>query len=197
MKKAIPFLILAALLIGCSEDNTTQPTPEPEPIQPITAGNYWTFDIELYDDDSVLIARSFDSISISGPEFIEGVAWFGYGVQKKLRTDEMGLHIRRLNREGLWLKYPASVGETYLTRDVEFTNTVDTLRAELVSVDEEISVPAGTFTCYRYTFTDVGREVVVYDHYYAPGIGPVLLLKKNPFDGTLIVQRLASYQIEE
>ncbi len=69
-------------------------------------------------------------------------------------------------------KYPARVGSEY-----PFTVTLPPLsfvtRIRVASVNAQVTVPAGTFSCYQYdTLIPYGREVSRRD-FVAPGIGLV------------------------
>lgn len=83
--------------------------------------------------------------------------------------------------ETLHLKYPATAGDRYPLHFLSFTTAdtgnglqliplVDTLEADVVSVNETCVVPAGTFACVHYRGLRPGN-VVYADTWYAPGVG--------------------------
>jgi hypothetical protein len=83
--------------------------------------------------------------------------------------------------ETLHLKYPATAGDRYPLHFLSFATAdtgngpqlipqVDTLEAEVVSVNDTCVVPAGTFACVHYRGLRPGGFVHA-DSWYAPGVG--------------------------
>lgn len=84
--------------------------------------------------------------------------------------------------KSLMLKYPGVVGDSLLVPNVSYSDgqfyVKDTLTHFLVSTDDSITTPFGTFTgCYVYNYKESqGEDVAGFDDifdYYVPGIGLV------------------------
>jgi hypothetical protein len=67
--------------------------------------------------------------------------------------------------ESLLFKYPATLNEVYLS--------YDSVKVKVISINENVTVPAGTFSCYHYQTNENGY---LSDNYISPGVG---MIKQN------------------
>jgi hypothetical protein len=188
MKWAL-FLFMALILIGCrGNDKTAGDIPGTEGeksfsregldttvIMPLTIGNMWVYEVSGLDTiDNTMKPVRIDTFEVRRDTIIDGERWF---VVKDMTPPggrvinrEDGFWQCRRNQEPfLFLKYPASPGDEYSwdVRDITVENRV-------IAADTEVTVPAGTFACYRYTqLTDLQNIIV--DYYFAPGAGGIRL----------------------
>ncbi len=181
-------------------------------LMPLQAGNYWIYQIWPFatpDTARAEITRKvsvrIDGVTYEASAFLlpypvngprppfewlywngpEGLYWLG-GVSE---TDTF-LY------KTLLFKYPANVGDSWRVRRINYNEFdgkfyfFDTLVFGLVSKDEEIETPAGTFKCYVYKYRrrpadDVAEEWDYY-HYYYPEIGRVAYITRGISDNRII-----------
>jgi hypothetical protein len=141
-------------------------------IMPLAIGNKWEFLIETIDTLTGNIDSTIDYIEIVRDTTIGSETW---------HIDQKGT-IFTNKSDGLWtyaasgtaylfLKFPASIGETYFGNP----DLVETIRVDSTSALPG-DVPHGNHICYLYTGT-VSDPTFKYKYYYEPNLGPVAIWK--------------------
>ncbi len=162
----IPLLLLFLLIsAGCKKEEQAIPaTPE---IFPLKVGYKWNF--LAVRNDSV---RSNHVNEVTKDTIYDGQPWF-------ILTYDTAIHTICKNQTGGWwflysaaagapgvpalyYKYPAQVNDQYFT--------IDSSLVKVVSINEKVTVAAGTFTCYHYHMIHY-RESYECEEYFAPGTG--------------------------
>lgn len=174
----IPLVLIA--LASCKKSETTEdPVTIPDLI-PLKIGNTWNYRSTMQD---TIITNHFNKVIRDTT--ILGETW-------SVMTYDSDINVILKNKaDGLWFmnptksmngiailyyKYPVPAGTQYTTSD-----GVD---VKVVSVNESVTVPMGTFVCYHYTTTYGNFEV--YQEYYCPGKG-LVKLEKYYIDGEINV----------
>jgi hypothetical protein len=174
LRSVLRLISLALLpLLACEENDTTTGTPpidQSTTIFPLTVGNKWIIDVTNYDSVGAMVYSRRDSIRILRDTTIQQETWYiGYGILTN-RTD--GLYDYQAGTTSAIsqrFRYPAAAGTSYPYRGVT---------VKILSIAETITVPAGTFVCYRYR---TGIDSVAYsDEYLARGVGLVKSESFNP-----------------
>jgi hypothetical protein len=207
MKKAIAALILLVAFQSCKDDNEL-PTSSSSSINLVTtSGSYWVYDWFEIDSNGVETKKGMrDSIFISGDTLINSKTYIKYdGVQfdkfnNRLLRDSAGFIV---NQNGLVL-WGTTVSQLSEHSTVDFTVT-----SKMTSLNESISVPAGTFNTVLKTNTacyDDGRPFTKCSQcwdsksYYKPGLG--VIAAQTAYIGTInneckyLEKRLVEYNIE-
>ncbi len=167
-------------------------------ILPLTIGNQWISDVTEYNSSGQVTAHYIDTGYIGGDTIIVDTTWYLFLDEDSASVDTS---IWTNKDDGAWswtdsasapqalfFKYPANPGDSYPLYDV--TVTVE-------SINESVTVPAGTFTCYYYrvhipVYGTIGRIWV------APNIG---IVRAEEYELTLFgtylsrVVELVSYQL--
>ena len=194
---------LAAGLAGCDSDPAA-PGPSRDPLVPLAVGNAWTYRTVEFDRRGVPI----DSVERSPSNEVVAETLAADGTWYRVSviyadTGDRGGYWWALREDGLWsdpddldgagslyLPYPASPGATGAGRLGE--------RWTLASTDTTVTVPAGTFRSHHYRYRGTN---MVYDDdvFYAPGVGRVLSVRHDYFDGVYerVREELTSYSVEE
>ena len=182
MRKILAVLIAGLLIIslGCSEDDSDEYDSGIKIIMPLTIGNQWTYHNFTQDTLDVQRDTTLSDLNIYKDTIIESVHWY-------ITTDNYPYKIGSLithKDDGLWvygltpylmIKYPADIFDTWSSPGGEY-------EYKMVAKGVILTVPAGTFSCYKYR----GRPNDTEDStllYYAPGYG---LIKSRfwPDNGT-------------
>jgi hypothetical protein len=163
MKKIIYLLILMLLMLAfsCSKENPVQNNSTNE-IFPLKIGNKWTFKTTSNSIVSTHINE------VKADTLIQNEIWY------ILTYDTNIVTICRNKSDGWWFvaesngssvinwKYPAKVNDEYMT--------YDSTLVKITSINEQITVPAGTFNCYHYYMIHY-KEGYTCDEYLSPGVG--------------------------
>ncbi|MCK9205238.1 MAG: hypothetical protein M0P58_12505 [Bacteroidales bacterium] len=195
MKKLLYGLLILLLMIptGCrKEEDTTLLNVQ---IFPTRVGNHWQF----------LSARS-DSVKtyhvndVIKDTLYDAQQWFVLTYDTNVRTicrnTSLGWWFLYQTGPGLsaapslYYRYPATVGEQYLTSDSSLVT--------VVSIHEIITVAAGTFSCYHYHMVHY-RENYECEEYFCPAIGFIKHIVYEPGSGIARVAEvtgLVSYHLE-
>lgn len=140
-------------------------------IWPFSIGDEWTHEHQVLDSTGTVIQRDTMVLVVDKDTVVQGSTWFLLTING-LRDDEMEPWQNR--SDGVWAwdgsvaylawKYPAMAGEVYLMG-------ADSVIIE--SIDEVVTVPAGTFVCvdYRWPGARGDSSRVYQNHHFAPGIG--------------------------
>jgi len=168
-KKAIPLLLTIPLLLAyaCHKENDSSPIPLE--IFPLKIGYHWVFRTTLAD------STKFNHVNdVLKDTLINSEQWFILTYDTVIRT------ICRNTSQGWWYifngkslsigkpdlywKYPTHVNDQYLTADSSLVT--------VVSINEIVTVPAGSFQCYHYHMIHY-KESYECEEYLAPGFGLV------------------------
>ena len=178
----IPAFFLLSMLACEKEDSSTGPLPidQSTTIFPLTVGNTWVVDITNYDSTGAVLYTNRSSIQILRDTTIESELWYiGYGILTN-RTD--GLYDYQAGATSpvsLRYRYPAASGSIYPYRGVT---------VKLLSIDDTVTVRAGTYVCYRYR---TGIDSVTYtDEYFARGVGLIKSESFNPYSSRGVYEYL-------
>ncbi len=163
--------LLFVVLLGCSKKSSTEDPVVVPDLFPLKTGNTWTYKTTRMD---TVISSHFNKVI--GDTIILGETW------SRVSYDDALVSIMKNKSDGLWFmnptkstsgiailyyKYPVPAGTQYVT--------TDGVNVTVVSVNETVTVPMGTFSCYHYTMTYPNSEV--YQEYYCPGKGLVRMDK--------------------
>jgi hypothetical protein len=205
--KIIGVTILTILISNCS-DGTIDPSNNDDVILPLALGNTWVYQCYQYpvsNPDSIhrqiTLVSSIDSVyTINGNKWyvlmtidpdIPNVKYFSIlrNVREGLRFLDNPYNFAEI----LYYKYPTAVNERTIWDNYK-TDRIDTTVTK--SINTEVTVPAGKFTCIHYQRN--GEE----DEYYCPNIGQIKTSIKfvNTFENTsdtlIYCMELVSYSIK-
>lgn len=218
-------LALTGLLVLAGCDTMTE---EPEPrieLEPHAVGNRWDYLLEYFsepDTFSLVLDRKVMLTFNDRPRqaFIRHHFLNGHRIQPDLEflyaNGEDGIYqlgafapSDTILFESLAFPYPAQVGDTgtfiryHLNREEPRQwEITDTLTVEVISTDEQIETPAGTFSSYLYKYylpeecASVGNDIYVY---YVLGVGRVAQIARSAADFEHVKERrmLYAYEIDE
>ena len=193
MKRIYLIVLLAlsiSIIFSCSD--TTEPEPEEQVIMPLVIGNTWEYEYQevllwVYNDslhidvykDTVFNEVTYRRI-VEYEGFLLAVYYYDYsswGDHSYLyRNEDLGLvsygsvdeddgEISFYSEPYLIALFPAMVGD--LWKQYSSDNYI----YECVEINEQVTVPAGTFNCYVYEGTRISDGELVHIYYYAPNIG--------------------------
>ncbi|WP_299115371.1 hypothetical protein [uncultured Winogradskyella sp.] len=211
MKRIIYVCLIAFFSPSCASDNDDNPQNQDSNFYALTLGNQWVYKnyrynsaTQSYDDTGVI-----DSVSIVGTEIINGNTFYKF--RRWTTGNEAGIAFCNPNGEHFELLRD-SLG--YLIRDdssIKYANNDFSARVmndlgwgtiydQLIALDNEITVEAGTFIStysQRYAISSLDEQLPGLDHfYYADGYG--LIYDTSSFvsqDIPSIIRRLDSYNI--
>ncbi len=168
MRILLPVLIFL-LLSGCKENSVSEKAKTE--FYPLAVGNFWQYAAVPPIRDTTFVE------SVLSDTAVDNEKWYFIAYTNGQRV--MGAYYRNRN-DGVWkgnfsssagtsliYKYPCSVNESYVV------GSIDTVR--VVATNEQVAVPAGTFSCNVYQRTvQVGSETTYYENTYITfGIGKV------------------------
>ncbi len=194
--KSIYFILIFAVLVitACSESSS--PSVEKKEIFPLKSGNSWTY--EYKNTETTIITNLY----VEKDTIIQGEIWY------KMLTDSTYTNYYKNFDDGLWsldirdfsyykpsnliYKYPAKANDEYY---------VNYEKIKIVSTDQKVEVPAGTFNCYVYQLNNSFSEIRYYNEIcLSPGTGIIkyCTYKKNENNknDTIDVQELTSYTLK-
>ena len=168
--------MLSIIFYGCMDVDDNGWINSQGVLIPLAVGNYWVYEWVRYDSLGNETIIDTIRVNICNSTIVNGTrvyywSWddsyedatlianltggvYDFGI---VYNDSVHLH-DTLGTHYLWLKYPASVGETFYSSAENDSMTV-------VSISRPIMVPAGLFTCYEYIY-DYDQHV-----YFAPNHG--------------------------
>ena len=178
------FHIAFSLLFALSCQETPLQPGETRDLIPLSVGNYWVFEQTNYDSlGNMTSIEPHDTIEIVGDTTIGGIIWsykYYLGVLLAYRNSPAGILIRLVSKNSdatvkLIYKFPAEITDTYPYPVVWFgvspTRLVDSLyQCFVMARDTLVTVPAGSFQCYKYRYIDIGGPYL-HDVYIAPEHG--------------------------
>ncbi len=153
MKKTVHFLLLAIMVgtisfVGCKKDDPDDPNPTPTtPTFTFNkSGNEWHMAFNYITTNDTMIIKLGQNLGNNKFEFI---TW-----QKgdELNKDTSYMYISSTELAELdsadvkytWLKSTAKVGDVYW-----YVEGTDTIKYTVQSINTNVAVPVGTFSCYK------------------------------------------------
>jgi hypothetical protein len=186
MRVIMMLLLVAALVAGCKKDsNTVGPgggTNTGSVIYPLSVGNQWVYRTTRMDSTGAILEQYTDTTLILRDTTIAGTTWYiSTGNLMQLNKAD-GLWFRVDGGMGLmeflFLKYPASAGDSYEITFGQLSLGAMSVQSTGVSVD----VPAGTYTCHLYRLPSPmppsGGSASYIEFSACPGVG---LIKNESF----------------
>lgn len=188
-------ILLLISLISCGESTVNEPPKKSNKneIVPLSVGTYWKYKYTDYDTINPKI--SFSEERITKDTTINNVKYFVleklFSKNKSFCYNDNNGYFQNSKDYNVFVKYPAQVGEIFYMNP--YSDTV-----KVISVNQKITVPAGTFECYHYQSFDtiprtenngVVREkyLAKVDFYYSVGVGMVLFNTTNVENNRSIV----------
>ncbi|HVN48680.1 MAG TPA: hypothetical protein VMU30_07650 [Bacteroidota bacterium] len=134
------------------------------PIFPLKVGNTWTYRANYYTKSGTLLFNETNTQSIIGEKMLNGEKLFlmvsDFWSDQFLIARNNGIYVYYpdLKMAALKFKYPSTAGEQY-SSGYDFWND-DTVHLEqyqttVDSVNEIVSVPQGSYQCYKYIIPTV------------------------------------------
>lgn len=166
----IPLLLIT--LVACKKSDSTEDPASVPSLFPLKIGNTWNFKSTKMD---TVITNHFNKV-IKDTTLLDetwAVLTYDNAVNSILKNKLDGLWfvIPTKSTSGntaiLYYKYPVASGTQYMTPD--------SVNVTVVSTNESVTVPMGTFACYHYTMRYANKEV--YQEYFCPGTGLVKIEK--------------------
>lgn len=205
--KLLVFLLLILsipLLFSCS--NSTSPeNVAPDEVIPLTMGNSWSYTYTNYDENGDETSSFPRESTIDKDTTISDLTCYAYSNHHSAWYTNLddGYSSYSLNASSeneatmLMFKYPATKGDIY--GDSEY-------RVEVISINEKITVTAGTFNVLHYstTISDDSYmndyEIVSLESFISPGIGLVnrMFIAKDSNGEEFIInsEELDSYSLK-
>ncbi len=160
MRILIPVVMLSALaFFGCS--NTSAPSTSATTFFPLNQGEYWAYSISTFDSVGALISIAPDTLRV-----VALPARFGPSWQTTVHSKYIDTEYYSLRSDGVWRrdnyayyptlihKYPTNPGDTFSTTfdttGLSYDGTYLQEFYRTIAVDEQVTVPAGTFSCIHY-----------------------------------------------
>lgn len=194
MKRIYLIVLLAlsiSMIFSCSD--TTEPEPEEQVIMPLVIGNTWEYEYQevwfgIYADslrinvykDTVFKEVTYRRI-VEYEGFLLAVYYYGVSIWEEdyfylYRNEDLGLicygdvdeddgEISFYSEPHLIALFPAEVGDLWK----QYSNSPYIY--ECVAINEQVTVPAGTFNCYVYEGARISDGELVFIYYYALNIG--------------------------
>jgi hypothetical protein len=170
-------VFLSVLMIcACSKKDSNPVTPgAPTTVFPLAVGNQWIMQGYIFDVASnALKMAGKDTLTVGRDTTIQGETWYsqGDGTYMSNRTGGLWQYNADYGRQ-LYFKYPAQVNDTYSMISGDAVNGFDTASVKVISINQSITVPAGTFSCISYQWIAKNIQGARITYQVAPGKGPV------------------------
>lgn len=191
MKKIILLLIVVLFISTACSDDSSSPSKTKE-LFPAKIGNKWNY---IVTTNGIGVNKINEIVS---DEVLNDIKWYNLALDSKivmqLRNANDGVHIlfpdsnSTSDKDVLFYKYP-------VTEITEYD--ADSNYVKIVSIDKQVTVPAGTFTCYYYNI--IYKDSSKYEEYIAPGVGVVKLVKyidSANFRKPITTTELESYSLK-
>ncbi|MEW5804990.1 MAG: hypothetical protein AB1847_23130 [bacterium] len=185
--------LLLSLFVGCKEDESNpaggnNPPPSSQ-IYPLKSGNRWIFSSQRVNPDTVTVSL----ITVNDRQVYhllgeDDLNFFTGGSNSGLFYQANDLWAVYGGVEQLLIPQTRSVGTTSYPH---VTDTLSTDTLSVVSTNDQIIVPAGTFQCYQYKLVWY-QGANVYNYWIADGVGIVKLYRQRS-GGTTNTYELVSY----
>ncbi|MGA2296468.1 MAG: hypothetical protein ABSG15_02855 [FCB group bacterium] len=189
LKKTILSLIILVIIVfaGCNKTDSPVSPTQSDVLIPLKVGNTWIY--QGGSKDSV----STDTLKVIRDTIINGVTWYFFNsdssdVVTNLNDGFYDMFIGSYSYmgSGLSFKYPAKVGDTCSSSN---NNSTQNGIRTVLSVNESITVKAGTFKCYKFqsygVVTDTTYNFSIYTKdtvWICPNIGMIKTKSWVSFD---------------
>ena len=185
MKKYL-LIAFCVAIISCKSSTDTG-TLSQGVIMPLTIGNSWTYDDSLYDQHGVLSGTMTDTLRLTDTMSYGNVIIYIPRDRKTYyvnRADGLRIRYDGYFDETFVAKYPSRPGDIfrhdqYIITKEPSPDPLGIAIGDLMvsSTNESVTVPAGTFICYKYNedFYDTTRHQLVdrFNTFYAPNVGMI------------------------
>ena len=196
---AVCIFNLIVFSFGCSERSVSEPdnTEKQTPVVPLSVGNYWNYNTKdsIHSTGQVFNYNTF--FCVYGDTVINNERWYLWGPYEKSDVwyinKQYGLISLSIFKSGdetsiridTTFKYPVILGDKYKN-------------LEVLSVNEKVAVPVGTFSCIHFRYTIIGNPSDIIDEYFAPGIGRIKTVSNSILNGSkwTYTLELIEYQIK-
>ena len=180
------FIIVVLLFIcGCNKNESpTEGLNSSSGILPLKIGNKWIMNVTNYDSTGAVSSTSIDTISIISDTTINSEKWYYSDFWGLVTNRSDGLWISMFSDQFIFFKFPISANDSY--------TTVMDIPVKVISVNIQVSVPSGLYTCYQYEMSlpdPISTTNSLYiDTYLAPGKGLIKYenYQKKP-DGQMLL----------
>lgn len=193
--RLLPVLCAVFMIVGCSDDSVM---PNDSTVDPYVTGNYWIYRDTYFNSDGSVESIEEDSLAVFLSRTTNGETTIEFSNGFVFRRTALGI----LNNDGLLYKYPSVVDDTFFTRYALPLTTDTSFLGDMMRFNEgvnvSVTVPAGTFQCYKYTTntTKASNDTVIFkiiDHFDA-NTG---LIKSEMFTSTKLQQPLIKLSMRE
>ncbi len=186
MKKYL-FLAFCFAIISC-KNSTDTGTQSQGVIMPLAIGNTWIYLDNGYDSNGHLIVPSRLDTLLINDTITYGKDVLYIPQNRKIyyynKTDGLSIRYNFAPEETLFAKYPAKAGDifrhdSYILTKESSPDPLGLAAADYIvsSTTESVTVPAGTFICYKYNadYYDTTKHQLLdrYNTYYAPNVGMI------------------------
>ena len=165
MRKYVIASLIFLLTIGCSTKSPLE--PEIPNIMPLKVGNSWDYLLSTYDafGNETQVGSIIETVM--GRVSIDSEAWFL--LEDISTSSDTETYYLANRRDGSWardsinaspelyIKYPMSVGDTF-----EMGGFLGGGAVEVVSLDETVVVPAGSFKCVHFLNDGATLKIHIY-----------------------------------
>ncbi len=207
--------LIVLVVFGCTDDDNGINSNGDDVLIPLELGNRWNGIQKIYatDGETVIDEFSFD-YHVFDDVNTSSETWFSirYIIRDSI-FDPRLVYINKSNgvweqspcgnlvcRVELWGMYPAFPGDSFYVNHVDYHEimvdldsvNIDDLEtvydfALVVSTDTNITVPAGTFTCYCYKWTpNIAMAANTIYFHISPNFGFVKKEEYDPFSNKLV-----------
>nr|MBN2278150.1 hypothetical protein [candidate division Zixibacteria bacterium] len=192
-------LLVLIMTVSCGDDGTGS---EGTVIWPLTVGYRWVGTMNEYDPYGVLVNSYQYEFHVRNTNTISNKTWY---VLETVALDDTVTYPQFLANQddgiwayyfateksasavssSLWLEYPATVDDSYLT------GADQNITARVASTDAIVTLTSGDYSCHVYTMTPQVSFPTVETFYLVPDLGPVKLATYAPGpDDTPYLSRL-------
>lgn len=178
--------LLVGSFLSCSDPVSSPPESEPaSSIRPLTIGNQWFGTRERY-GQAGMIETYHSTATVVGDTTVSDTLWFeifhetddtsqfAFTWSSYLRDDSVGQWeaMSFAHPATLLAKYPANALDSFPL----YVGAFDTIVPLVVtSIDTILTVPAGEFSCYNYSYTILANwdDTITVSYWFSPGVGMI------------------------
>ena len=199
-KSILFFTILFGFFLGCS-DSSTEPETQKVTIDslfPLKIGNSWSVQVKEYSKSTgMLSGTDTTDILVTGNTTFKGLSAFSAtfdgdpGVIYKSGNDLYFVDMPS-GFQQLVARYPMTIGQTDKVIDTLVDDTRTRVFFKLLSSNESVTVPAGTFSTYHFQEIDLSGKAEPLDTlgitntYFTPGTGFIRQTIFEPGEGSVL-----------
>lgn len=162
--------IIAALVVGCGDDKSTEPDSDGGVIMPLAVGYRWDYTVYTFPPGGGSPVETPDSIVITGTIEVSGELRYVANVDEQFVNRGNGLWYQPVGASlpHLLLAYPTDVGAVWPS------GVTGQMLMTLVSKNVSIDAMGTTYKCYKYLgeFPSTSGQGLRY-YYVAPNVGIV------------------------